>query len=271
MDQDDGDPCNNEGNESVRDESCTKSIVNEKGTSIEQIMDDSSINTEVETNDRLTSGEGRLFETKANMDVDISTALYHSNSPRILTGLVSPSPLNDGSQTGNDSYKNMLLGLNGAAHEHSSDESNWKEDDDFEAEDSFIIEDAISDPLCPQVYITTEERFNLCRPWRRAVIIKLLGRKIGYRFHYASIGKLWNLCGNFELIDLQNDFFVVRFAELVDYNKVMYDGPWTILRHYLTVQRWKPEFKTFEETIKKIVVWIRILDLPIEYYDKHFL
>lgn len=51
----------------------------------------------------------------------------------------------------------------------------------------------------------------------------------------------------------------------------MYEGPWMILGHYLIVQRWKPEFRPFEESIKRIAAWIRIPDLPIEYYDKHFL
>lgn len=58
---------------------------------------------------------------------------------------------------------------------------------------------------------------------------------------------------------------------MVDYERVMYNGLWTILGYYLTIQRWKLEFKPFEESIKKIAVWIRIPDLPIEYYEKHFL
>lgn len=44
-----------------------------------------------------------------------------------------------------------------------------------------------------------------------------------------------------------------------------------VLGHYLTVQLWKPEFRPFETSIKKIIVWIRIPYLSIEYYDKHFL
>lgn len=46
----------------------------------------------------------------------------------------------------------------------------------------------------------------------------------------------------------------------------MNDGPWN-----LTAQRWRPDFKPREASIKKIAAWIRIPDLPIEYYDKHFL
>lgn len=100
---------------------------------------------------------------------------------------------------------------------------------------------------------------------------KTLENKVGYRLLYGRLPKIWNLSGSFELIDLQNDFFLVKFYEQVDYERVMYEGLWMILGHYLTVQRWKPKFRPFEESIKKIAAWICIPDLPIEYYDKHLL
>lgn len=103
------------------------------------------------------------------------------------------------------------------------------------------------DPLCPNIAVMAEERKNLCKYWRKDIIIKLLGRWVGYRFLYGKLTKIWNLYWNFELIDLQNNFFMVRFAEMADYKRVMYDGLWMILGHYLKVQRWKPEFKPLEE------------------------
>ncbi|KAL4293451.1 hypothetical protein AHAS_Ahas18G0129400 [Arachis hypogaea] len=44
-----------------------------------------------------------------------------------------------------------------------------------------------------------------------------------------------------------------------------------IARHYLIVQSWRPFFTTSENSVKKIVVWIRIPDLSIELYNKKFL
>lgn len=189
------------------------------------------------------------------------------------TGNANPSPnCQEKIKPAPASYNNTLLGINGAKYEISSDDPDmWKEDVSTDFEDSQHEEEEMTDPLCPHINITYEERLNLYRPWRKAVIIKLLGRRTEYRFLYGRLAKLWNLGGNFELIDLQNEFFVVRFAEMTDYEKVMYNGPWTILGHYLTIQRWKLEFRPFEESIKRIIVWIRIPDLPIEYYEKHFL
>lgn len=85
------------------------------------------------------------------------------------------------------------------------------------------------------------------------MIIKILGWKIGYRFLLGRLSKLWGLVGTFELIDLQNDFFLVCLHDPLDYERVLCDGPWMILDHYLTIQRWRPEFRPVENSIKRIV------------------
>lgn len=164
------------------------------------------------------------------------------------------------------SYKNKLLGINGNYDNEFSEEYDpWRNEDESDSKNQ-EMEDDLMDTLYPSIPVSTEERMKLCKPWRKAVIIKLLGRKIGYRFLLGRLTKLWNLAGSFELIDLQNDFFLVYFHESSDYDRVFFEGPWMVLRHYLTIQRWKPKFRPLEESIKWIATWIQIPDLPIEYY-----
>lgn len=71
----------------------------------------------------------------------------------------------------------------------SSNEDQWEEYDDFE-EDMQESEGEDLDPFCPRIPVTTEERRNLCKPWRNAIIIKLLGRIVGYRYLYARLTKI---------------------------------------------------------------------------------
>lgn len=60
---------------------------------------------------------------------------------------------------------------------------------------------------------------------------------------------MWCPQGIIELIDLQNEYIWVRIIELQDYARVLNNGPWIILGHYLTIKRWKPEFCPYEDTI----------------------
>lgn len=91
------------------------------------------------------------------------------------------------------------------------------------------------------------------------------------RFLQARLLKLWKPVGVMEFIDIENDYFLVRFEETSDAVKVLLGGPWIVLDHYLIVQKWRPSFLPFEDDFKRVAVWVRIPWLLIEYYDKHVL
>ncbi|KAE8695369.1 hypothetical protein F3Y22_tig00110718pilonHSYRG00104 [Hibiscus syriacus] len=48
---------------------------------------------------------------------------------------------------------------------------------------------------------------------RRSVIVRLLGRAIGYKTLVNRIGLLWQLQGQYQVIDLENDYFLVKFEK----------------------------------------------------------
>ncbi|KAI9120662.1 hypothetical protein K1719_007695 [Acacia pycnantha] len=48
-------------------------------------------------------------------------------------------------------------------------------------------------------------------------------------------------------------------------------SPWMLYDHYLTVRPWEPEFHPEKATIDKVVVWVRMPKVALEYYDKEAL
>lgn len=50
------------------------------------------------------------------------------------------------------------------------------------------------------------------------------------------LGKLWKLMAGFDLIDIDNDYFMVKFDLEGDRVNVMEGGPWMNFDHYPTVQ-----------------------------------
>ncbi|KAK4279990.1 hypothetical protein QN277_011676 [Acacia crassicarpa] len=101
-----------------------------------------------------------------------------------------------------------------------------------------------------------------------AVVVKLLGRKIGYRQLRMKLQLLWKPIGQCKLIDLEDDCFLVRFKEDLDYQNALLNGPWVIYGHYLSVQQWTPSFKTHEHVINQVIGWVRLPKLPARYYHK---
>ncbi|KAJ1394639.1 Zinc finger, CCHC-type [Sesbania bispinosa] len=121
-----------------------------------------------------------------------------------------------------------------------------------------------SDPLCPVIHVTKLEIRDACQPWKRAILVKLLGKRLRMRFLRQRLLKMWLPEGSLKMIDLENDYFFIRFSNLQDVSRVFEGGPWMILDHYLTVRKWHPKFFPAQDDFKRVAVWIRIPGLPIE-------
>ncbi|KAJ1389959.1 Ribonuclease H domain [Sesbania bispinosa] len=176
------------------------------------------------------------------------------------------------------SYKDVCLGVNGVDDGYCSFEQEYdfwekmnEEEERAVLEEMEEVEEDNLKILCPMVKLSKEERIGACIPWKRAIIIKLLGKRMSLKFLQGRLQRLWQPKERMEVIDIDNDYFLVRFTDWSDLNKVYEGVPWVIMGHYLVVQRWKPEFLPYEEEFKRVFVWIGVPILPIEYYDDHIL
>ncbi|XP_057426505.1 uncharacterized protein LOC130719928 [Lotus japonicus] len=123
----------------------------------------------------------------------------------------------------------------------------------------------------PVVPISLEEYEQWCRPWKFTLVVKLLGKRIGFKWMNQRLHRLWAKEGDVKVIDLADDYFLVRFASENDYKLALFEGPWMVADHYLLVQRWRPMFKAEDDAARKIAVWIRLPKLPVELYNNTFL
>ncbi|KAL4285073.1 hypothetical protein GQ457_16G011210 [Hibiscus cannabinus] len=120
----------------------------------------------------------------------------------------------------------------------------------------------------PTVQFSDKVHDQIDRNMRNSVIIRLLGRKIGFKALLSRILALWKPFGELQLIDLENDYFLVKFSNEMDFAKVLTGGPWTVYGSYLTVQPWNRTFVTSEKYPSHVVVWVRLPGLPYRYYSK---
>ncbi|OMO54403.1 hypothetical protein CCACVL1_27838 [Corchorus capsularis] len=107
----------------------------------------------------------------------------------------------------------------------------------------------------PEVIITAEEYKRLWEPWRKTLIVKLLGKTQAFNLLLSKLRSLWNLKAKFSLVDLGNDFYLVKVENPEAYLRILTEGPWVVGGYYLTVRKWKPFFNSSEETISYTSVW----------------
>ncbi|KAL6527507.1 hypothetical protein OROGR_016597 [Orobanche gracilis] len=107
--------------------------------------------------------------------------------------------------------------------------------------------------------------------WRDALIISLIGKRLGYRIMREKLKFVWKLSGDFDMMDLDNGFFMVKFDREADREKVIEGGPWMVFDHYVAISNWSLDFDSTTASVKKAMVWIRLSGLNMFYYDKTFL
>ncbi|KAK9033944.1 hypothetical protein V6N11_050124 [Hibiscus sabdariffa] len=135
------------------------------------------------------------------------------------------------------SYKDSLL--------HGTVASPQKDDDIFDDEDieliegnitRFVVNGLISVDSSERVQKLTQKSFN------QMVVIKLLGRCIGYTSLRNKLQELWKPMQAVKLLDIGNEYYLASFKENSDFMHLITEGPWMIFRHYLTVEPWSADF-----------------------------
>ncbi|XP_061368478.1 uncharacterized protein LOC133311438 [Gastrolobium bilobum] len=209
-------------------------------------------------------GQHAVKEEDATKGVRSRTAAEENSASR--SGKKSKGTEMEGSVMDED----KLLQLNGDGGQSDNEEEHWIAKQKREEEEAALLEglgqEEVEDPLCPRYVFSAEEHRQDCEKWRKSLIIKMLGKRLGARILIARLQRLWNLVGSFETIDLDNDFLLLRFQEDGDYRFVLEEGPWIVNDHYVVVQRWRPLFDPYDDSVTKMTVWLRIPGLPMELY-----
>lgn len=69
-----------------------------------------------------------------------------------------------------------------------------------------------------------------------------------------------------KLVDLVNDYYVVKFELEEDLNFVLTRGPWIITGQYLVMQKWRPGFCPAMAQITQMAAWIHVSALQLECF-----
>lgn len=104
---------------------------------------------------------------------------------------------------------------------------------DLELEDGDILRSVING--IPGIEFSDRIKKILVKDMESAVVVKLLGRNIGYGALYNRIVSLWKPSQPFRLMDAANGYYLVKFQSMVDYEVVLTQGPCIVSGHYLTI------------------------------------
>lgn len=91
------------------------------------------------------------------------------------------------------------------------------------------------DRLYPIVFSDKGVVERICMPWKDALVVKLLGKDVGFLTMRDRLKKMWNPIEGFDIIDLYFGFFLIKFDEEADWANVIEGGPWMLFDYYLSM------------------------------------
>lgn len=160
------------------------------------------------------------------------------------------------------SYRDTLLGdIPGAYEQAFNLEREWDEISKPDTKLEPLIEGMV------EVKLSKETISQIRAPWSKALIVKAFGRTVGFSYLTFKINALWKPIAKLDCVNLGKDFFLIRFSSRDDYDKVLKGGPWFVGEHFLAIKQWEPYFKASEAKLSSVAMWVRLLKLPIEFYD----
>ncbi|KAK5792678.1 hypothetical protein PVK06_033793 [Gossypium arboreum] len=194
---------------------------------------------------------------KARSDADRTTKKVHFKEGN---GEQDTDMVVDSGSSPMISWKDKLLGVNPRAINNEKLESpSAVTDVDLEFFEGDIRRSIVNG--IPAIDFSERIQKTLFKEMELTVMIKLLGRNIGYGVLNNRISSLWNPIKLFHLMDIGNGYYLVKFQSIDDYTKVLSQGPWMIYGQYLTVQPWTKDFNSSQPYTSIVLAWI-LISLP---------
>lgn len=107
--------------------------------------------------------------------------------------------------------------------------------------------------------------------WKQCILVKVLGRNIALPALSRRLKEMWNPKGGMHVMDLPRQFFMIRFELEEEYMLALTGGPWRAFGSHLMVQAWSPDFDPLRDEIVTTPVWVRLSNIPVNFYHKAIL
>ena len=65
-----------------------------------------------------------------------------------------------------------------------------------------------------EINVSTELKRKMASPWQTSIIIKLMGKQLGYRALQKRLAGIWHPSGNMVLIEIGYGYFIMKFDVL---------------------------------------------------------
>ncbi|KAK1303152.1 hypothetical protein QJS10_CPB11g01231 [Acorus calamus] len=104
--------------------------------------------------------------------------------------------------------------------------------------------------------------------WQYSLVGYVIGKKPFYKPFIDFLYHVWKPKGNLEILIRGGGFFVARFSNQEDMQRVMEGGPWLIGGRPIVLRKWSRGMNMETERLETIPIWISLPQLPLHLWGK---
>ncbi|OMO96312.1 hypothetical protein COLO4_15356 [Corchorus olitorius] len=95
--------------------------------------------------------------------------------------------------------------------------------DDINGHQEVVVEPSTSSEI--NISLSSEDKKRIRERWALSLIVKVFGRKVGFNFLSTKLQQIWNFSRQPSLVDLGDDFFLLKFYSQQDHDFVLNEDP----------------------------------------------
>lgn len=103
--------------------------------------------------------------------------------------------------------------------------------------------------------------------WESCLVGYFLDKKLPFNYIRNSASNQWNNMGLKEVLANGDGFMFFMFDNVDSCERVLEGGPWYMGNQLLLLKRWKRMMKLTKEYVSQIPVWVKLFNVPMEYWD----
>jgi hypothetical protein len=103
--------------------------------------------------------------------------------------------------------------------------------------------------------------------WESSLVGQFLAKSLPFWLVKRTVNAFWGQFGKVETFSLENGLFLFKFDDIQSRDSVFEARIWHVANKPLILRKWQPGLQPMDLSLKEIPVWIKILRLPIEYWN----
>ncbi|KAK3189539.1 hypothetical protein Dsin_029100 [Dipteronia sinensis] len=106
------------------------------------------------------------------------------------------------------------------------------------------------------------------KAWKNCLVGYFIEKKLPFSLVNNIAMHLWGNRGLQEVLANDKGFFFFKFSDDEACSNVLESGPWLFVGRMVILKKWHPRLILTKETYSKISVWVKLFNIPHEYWNE---